>query len=176
MDRKLIEQFVEGGAKLRRAVEGLTPAELRARPGPGKWSIHENVIHLLDSDAIAIDRMKRILTEDNPPLLYADETAYVDRLYSDEQSLEDALTLIEVERVPQAAAVVGLGLHQRGLGGEHFEFVVRVLEEVAGVERDHQPGGVDRVDDPQDAFGRPTQAPVVLQAHHDAALLGCLQA
>jgi hypothetical protein len=45
-----------------------------------------------------IDRMKRMLTEDNPPLLYADETAYVDRLFSHEQSLEDALTLLEVGR------------------------------------------------------------------------------
>jgi len=31
-------------------------------------------------------------------LLYADETAYVDRLFSHEQSLEDALILFEVGR------------------------------------------------------------------------------
>ena len=53
---------------------------------------------LADSDAIAIDRMKRILTEDNPPILYADETAYVDRLLPGEQSLEDALTLFDLGR------------------------------------------------------------------------------
>ncbi|HTK74963.1 MAG TPA: DinB family protein [Gemmataceae bacterium] len=98
MDRSLIEQFVAGGTKLRQAVQGLTPAELKVKPGPGKWSIHENVIHLLDSDNIAIDRMKRILTEENPQLLYADETAYVDRLFTDEQSLEDALALFETGR------------------------------------------------------------------------------
>src|SRR5205085_3009846 len=62
------------------------------------WSILELVLHLTDSDCIAIDRMKRMLIEDNPPLLYADETAYVDRLFSHEQSLEDALTLFEVGR------------------------------------------------------------------------------
>ena len=39
-----------------------------------------------------------MLTEDNPPLLYADESAYVERLCSHEQSLEDALTLFEVGR------------------------------------------------------------------------------
>ena len=32
--------------------------------------------------------MKRILSEDNPPLLYADETAYVDRLFTHDQDLE----------------------------------------------------------------------------------------
>src|SRR5438552_14854264 len=98
MDRSLIDAYEQGGAKLRRAVAGLTPEELRARPGPGKWSIQELVIHLVDSDSIAIDRMKRMLTEDNPTLLYADETAYVQRLASHEQSLEDALTLFEVGR------------------------------------------------------------------------------
>src|SRR5207253_10213071 len=97
-DRSVIEDYVAGGQKLRRAVAGLDKADLTARPGPGKWSILENIVHLADSDAISIDRMKRMLTEDNPPLLYADETAYVDRLFSHDQSLEDALTLFEVGR------------------------------------------------------------------------------
>ncbi|VTS01293.1 Uncharacterized protein OS=Rhodopirellula maiorica SM1 GN=RMSM_01500 PE=4 SV=1: DinB_2 [Gemmata massiliana] len=56
------------------------------------------VSHIADSDAISIDRMKRIVTEDNPPLLYADETAYVARLFTHDQDLEDALTLLEVGR------------------------------------------------------------------------------
>ena len=98
MDRQLIEQYVACTQKLRKAVAGLSPEELTARPGPGSWSILENIVHLADSDAIAIDRMKRMLTEINPPLLYADETAYVDRLFTHDQSLEDALTLIDVGR------------------------------------------------------------------------------
>src|SRR5271165_3228236 len=98
MNRELIESYAAGGETLRRAVQGLSPEDLLARPGPGAWSIHELVIHLVDSDAIAIDRMKRVLTEDNPPLLYANETAYVDRLLPEEQSLEDAVTLFDVGR------------------------------------------------------------------------------
>jgi uncharacterized damage-inducible protein DinB len=98
MNRDLIESYASGGETLRRAVQGLTREDLLARPGPGDWSIQELVIHLADSDAIAIDRMKRVITEDDPPLLYADETAYVIRLLPDEQSLEDALTLLDVGR------------------------------------------------------------------------------
>ena len=98
MNRQLIEQYVAGAGELRRAVTGLTSEELRARPGPGAWSVLEVVVHLVDSDAISIDRMKRILTEDNPPLLYADETAYVERLHTHEQDLEDALLLFEAGR------------------------------------------------------------------------------
>jgi len=98
MNRQLIDRFEAGGVELRRSVEGLTREDHHARPGPGLWSIQEVVIHLVDSDAIAIDRMKRIVIEDNPPLLYADETAYVERLATHEQSLEDALILFEVGR------------------------------------------------------------------------------
>src|SRR5262249_56282653 len=93
MNRQLIEDYVACSDRLRKAVAGLTREDLTARPGPGKWSILELVLHLTDSDAISIDRMKRMLTEDDPPLLYADESAYVERLCSHEQSLEDALTL-----------------------------------------------------------------------------------
>jgi uncharacterized damage-inducible protein DinB len=98
MKRDLIESYAVGGETLRRAVQGLSREDLIARTGPGDWSIQELVIHLADSDAIAIDRMKRVLTEDNPPLLYADETAYVDRLLPNEQSLEDAITLFDLGR------------------------------------------------------------------------------
>jgi uncharacterized damage-inducible protein DinB len=98
MNRDLIESYAAGGQTLRQSVQGLSREDLLARPGPGHWSIQELVIHLADSDAIAIDRMKRILTEDNPPLLYADETAYVLRLVPDEQSLEDALMLFDAGR------------------------------------------------------------------------------
>lgn len=98
MDRQVIEEYVACGPRLRESVTGLSQEDLMARPGPGKWSILELVLHLADSDSISIDRMKRMLTEDNPSLLYADESAYVERLYSHEQSIEDALTLFEAGR------------------------------------------------------------------------------
>jgi len=146
MDRGLIERFVAGGEQLRRAVSKLSHEDLLATPGPGKWSVQEVVIHLADSDAIAIDRMKRILTEDDPHLLYADETAYVERLHTHEQAPEDALLLFEVGRRQWARVLRRLpdeaflrqGTHNRSgqvtLGGlvasyvkhvdDHLEFVL----------------------------------------------------
>jgi DinB family protein len=147
MDRQLIEEYVACAARLRHAVTGLSPEELTARPGPGDWSILELVIHLTDSDCIAIDRMKRMLTEDDPALLYADETAYVRRLASHEQSLADALTLFEVGRRQFARVLRALpddafdrpGMHNRrgvltvgGLVKEYIEHVDHHLAFVAG--------------------------------------------
>ena len=140
MNRDLIESYAAGGETLRRAVQDLTHDDLIAHPGPGDWSIQELVIHLADSDAIAIDRMKRILTEDNPSLLYADETAYVDRLLPNEQSLEHALTLFDLGRRQWSRVLLRLsddafarqGTHNRAgivtLGGM-VESYTRHLEE-----------------------------------------------
>jgi len=119
MDHLLIQQYENGGANLRRAVEGLTGDDLLARPGPGLWSIQEVVIHLADSDAISIDRMKRIVTEDNPSLLYADETAYVERLHCDQQDVEDALLLFEVGRRQWARVLCHLPEHDFARTGLH---------------------------------------------------------
>ena len=96
--REIIDEFEAGGQKLRVAVASLPRDEALVKPGPGKWSAQELVIHLADSDAIAIDRMKRVITEDNPTLLRADEQAYVDRLHCDAQDLQDAVTLFELNR------------------------------------------------------------------------------
>ncbi|MCZ2343763.1 MAG: DinB family protein [Bacteroidales bacterium] len=98
MNPTTIDQFESAVSAVRAAIIGLNREDLIARPGPGDWSIQEVIIHLVDSDAIAIDRMKRMLTEQEPPLLYADETAYVRLLHPHEQDLEDALTLLEVGR------------------------------------------------------------------------------
>ena len=57
------------------------------------------------------------------------------------------------------------------LGASLSEPVVGVFEEIARVDRDLQPGRIDRLDDAQHALGRAAQAPVVLQAEHDAQFL-----
>lgn len=147
MTADVIDAYEAGPAKLRAAVAGLTRADLTARPGPGDWSVLEVVVHLADSDAISIDRMKRMLTEDAPPLLYADETAYVDRLFPHDQDLDDALTLLEVGRRQFARVLRRLppeafartGIHNRKgavtVGGmvpsyvEHLDYHLRFIRD-----------------------------------------------
>jgi hypothetical protein len=98
MDRELIEHFAAGGEKLSLAVRGLTREDLVCFPVPGTWSIQQIVIHMQDSDLIAVDRMKRIIAEDEPTLIGYDETKFASALFNDEQSVEDALTLFDLNR------------------------------------------------------------------------------
>ena len=60
MDPKLIEHYAAGGEKLAMAVRGLTREDMLCPPpadaNVGRWSIHQVVIHCMDSDLIATDR------------------------------------------------------------------------------------------------------------------------
>lgn len=93
-----IEQYENGPDLLDAALSGLRREHLHAKPGPGAWSIHEVVIHLTDSDAVSIERMKRIVAMDAPQLLNYDESAFIRRLHPAEQSIEDAQLLFRVNR------------------------------------------------------------------------------
>ena len=84
MDRTLIEKYTAGASVPGEAIRGLTTAELNAFPVPGTWSIQQIVIHLMDSDLIGSDRMKRVAAENaSPQLIGYDETAFAKNLYYD---------------------------------------------------------------------------------------------
>lgn len=76
MNRESIEVYAAGGRQLSQAYEGLSRNQLFAIPEPGTWSLHQIAIHMMDSDLIGSDRMKRIASMDRPLLCGYDETAF----------------------------------------------------------------------------------------------------
>ncbi len=76
MDRSKIESYAAGGAELANAYSGLSHAHLHAKPADGSWTLHQIAIHMMDSDLIGSDRLKRIACMDNPLLCGYDETAF----------------------------------------------------------------------------------------------------
>lgn len=73
--KPLIDRYSAGGAILAYAVAGLTVEQETAQPGPGAWSMAQLAAHLLDSDLVYADRMKRVIAEEEPTLLAFDENA-----------------------------------------------------------------------------------------------------
>ncbi len=76
MDRSQIDIYAAGGSKLIEAYQGLTCEQLFALPVPGTWSLHQIAIHMMESDLIGTDRMKRIAAMDKPLLIGYDESAF----------------------------------------------------------------------------------------------------
>ena len=89
--RKLLDQYRHGYEVVAEALLKATPAELDARPAPGKWSAREIVHHLADSEMIAAARLRYLLGQDRPTIHGYDQDEFARRLYYDrphEVSLE----------------------------------------------------------------------------------------
>jgi hypothetical protein len=102
MNPELIEHYAAGGEKLSLAIRGLTPEDLLAVPAAdanvGRWSIQQVVLHCMDSDLVSVDRLKRMIAEDNPTLIGYDENKFAQNLFYHEQSAPQAVQLVDLSR------------------------------------------------------------------------------
>ena len=130
MDAKVIEDYEKGGDDLRMAVRGLEREDLVAFPVPGKWSIQQVVIHLLDSELVIADRIKRVIAEEKPSLLAFDENRWVKNLFYDEQSVDDAVTIVELNRRNLAQVLKKLPAEAFKRTGIHNERGPQTLEDL----------------------------------------------
>ena len=98
MNRQSIERYANGAGALAVAVTGLSSQDLRAFPVPGTWSIQQIVFHMMDSDLIASDRMKRMIAMENPLLVGYDETAFAKSLFYEQLDAGVACEVFEKNR------------------------------------------------------------------------------
>jgi uncharacterized damage-inducible protein DinB len=93
-----IDRYAVGPELLAYAVAGLSDEQLKARPGPGSWSIAEVAAHMADSDLVGADRMKRVIAEEDPTLYAYDQDAWIARLDSQNTPLEECLAIFAMNR------------------------------------------------------------------------------
>src|SRR3954470_7058172 len=94
----VIDRYENGPELLRYASQGLTPEQEQARPGPGAWSIAELVAHMVDSDGVGVERMKRVIAEDNPTLQAYNQDRWIERLDSQSMPIDEAVALFAANR------------------------------------------------------------------------------
>ncbi len=99
MDRLFIERYAAGATALAPAIAGLTSDELIAHPVAGTWSIQQIVLHVMESDFVATDRMKRVIAMENPLLMGFDESAFGERLFHEQLDPRLACDLFERNRL-----------------------------------------------------------------------------
>lgn len=86
-------------AALTRAVEGLSPAQLRQPEASGKWSMGQVLQHLADSDLVWGWRLRLILAHDRPTITGYDQDLWADRLrYTDSDPAESLETFDVLRR------------------------------------------------------------------------------
>jgi hypothetical protein len=95
---KLIDEYLAGPQKLRAAVAGMTPEQLDARPIAGKWSTKHVICHIADFEPVYIDRMKRVIAENDPWIFGGDPDLFATTLAYDQRDVAVELDFIALAR------------------------------------------------------------------------------
>ncbi|MGM0780234.1 MAG: DinB family protein [Bacillota bacterium] len=94
----LIEEYSRGFTMLRESLSALSEEEIRYNPGKDKWSIHQIIIHITDSELVATHRMKKVLSEPEPLLPAPDQDAWASSLVYEQLDREQYLLLFKMLR------------------------------------------------------------------------------
>ena len=150
---QLIDPYLAGVQTLREAVAGMSREQLLARPVAGKWSTLEVVCHLADFEPILADRMKRVIAEDRPQLLGADETRFASALAYHERDLEEELAIIQHTRSQMARILRTLPVEALQRVGVHNERGPRTLEQLLTGATNHIAHHVQFIQQKRQALG-----------------------
>ncbi len=155
MDRKQIERYVAGATVPALAIRGLTQQELNSFPIPGTWSVQQVVLHLMDSDLIASDRMKRVIAEESPTLLAYDETAFSKRLFYETLDPVQACEVFRLNRLLTGAILRKLPDEAFARTGNHTERGRETLADLVQGYADHLDHHMKFVREKRRALGKP---------------------
>jgi hypothetical protein len=120
--------------RLERLVKGITPAKLRKRPAPGKWSIAEILAHLADVEIVVGWRMRSILGAPGIHVQAYDQNAWNASLHYDKRDPRKDLLQLRVLRKANLDLLKTLtpeqwkqfGMHSER-GQESIEHIVRMI-------------------------------------------------
>jgi hypothetical protein len=98
MDRSSVDRYLAGGEEIRKVVKQLGGVPIDAHPIPGTWSIRQIVVHLMESDLIGSDRMKRIAAMENPLLVGYDESKFSELPGAEGIDIEQAAEIFSLNR------------------------------------------------------------------------------
>ncbi len=154
-----IARYASAPQKVEMAIEKLSGAKLRWKPNSKKWSIRETLLHLADSEVIAVAQMNLIIASGaTPPTLLAyDQDKLAERVDYNSQDELLALSLFKAIRKHQTAILKSLtrdifekfGIHEKhgkmtltelitycaDHAETHLRHIERIKEELTDMER-----------------------------------------
>ena len=90
-----IQSYGTAYQQLLSALQGFPEKMWQFRPAPERWTIHEVIVHIADSEANSYIRCRRFLAEPGSTVLGYDESKWAHDLHYHDQSTEESLELFK---------------------------------------------------------------------------------
>jgi hypothetical protein len=119
--RDLIARYAAGPDLLVAALAEVPEEALQWRPGPGKWSVHEVIVHCADSETNAHGRIRTLVAEQDPVIQGYDQDAWARKFDYHARSLGAALVTIEAVRANTVPILESLSDEEWAKMGTHTE-------------------------------------------------------
>ncbi len=132
--QKKIDAYGQAYDLLKKAMDRFPKESWYYRPGPDRWTIHEIIIHITDSEANSYVRCRRFIAEPGKDLMAYDENQWATDLNYAEQNTEVSLELF------------------RWLRKSSFDLIQTVPEDVWSHEAYHPENGTMTMDDWLDTY------------------------
>jgi hypothetical protein len=118
----LIDRYARGPTILKAALAKIPKEAMQWRPGPGKWSAHEVIVHCADSETNAHGRIRYLVAEEKPPVIQGyDQARWADVLDYHALPWEPALMTVEAVRANTTTLLRRLTDAQWASMGTHSE-------------------------------------------------------
>ena len=114
----LLDALDTAEGELRALVSGLTDEQMDHKPLPNEWGVRDVISHLLFAERLLAERVRLLLTEDDPDLAGAAVWNYS----TDPRTASDLLDDFSESRGRTLAALRGLSLEGWERSGRHSEF------------------------------------------------------
>ncbi len=142
----LITRYARGPGQIRAALARV-PEEARMwRPGPGRWSAHEVVVHCADSEANAALRIRYLVAEADPVIVGYDQEEWARVFDYHSEPLEPALIAVEAARGRTVPLLRRMSEADWAKEGRHTESGPYTAEEWLRIYAAHLPGHAAQIE------------------------------
>ncbi len=116
----LLDRYRSGYSAVAEAVAALGDDDLDRNPATGEWTPRMVLHHLADSEATAYVRLRRLIAEDNPPIVGYNEAEFARRLHYD-RPIDAALEVLHSVRLASLELLETLTPEEWNRAGTHSE-------------------------------------------------------
>lgn len=140
----LIERYMQGYSAVAEVVRQLSDDTLDVRPEGGGWSPREIVHHLADAELMGAVRLRRLLSEERPPIQGYDQEEFSHNLHYD-RPIVSSLDVFRATRQANAELLNRLSEDEWTREGTHSELGRYTLDDWLNVYTAHLHTHVEQI-------------------------------